>query len=234
MDSTKSTFRSAPKWVQIQGDFDESCTLQFSPQTVEAGERGHIKFRIQQHGAPRTISNAKISLKNTAGNISIFIGLNDAAAIFSEDVSGAFDLRLWRKCKVEIGRGTTSNGVRIIADLSEVIIGEDCMFSDDILIQSSDQHGIVDLTSGEITNNIPRHIHIGDHVWIGRRSTLMPDISIGNGSIIGAGAIVTKNIPQMAIAVGVPAKVVKTSTTWSRSPIALDSMSRRYVNDAST
>ena len=50
---------------------------------------------------------------------------------------------------------------------------------------------------------------IGNDVWIGVNAIIMDDITVGNGAIIGAGAVVTKNIPAYAIAVGIPAKVIK-------------------------
>ena len=50
---------------------------------------------------------------------------------------------------------------------------------------------------------------IGNDVWTGRNVTIMAGVRIGNGAIIGAGAVVTKDIPDYAIAVGVPAKVIK-------------------------
>lgn len=52
-------------------------------------------------------------------------------------------------------------------------------------------------------------VTIKNDVWIGANSVIMPGVIIGNGAIIGAGAVVTKNIPDYAIAVGVPAKVIK-------------------------
>ena len=52
-------------------------------------------------------------------------------------------------------------------------------------------------------------IEIGNDVWIGQRAMIMGGVHIGNGAVIGAGAIVTKDIPPYAIAVGVPAKVIK-------------------------
>ncbi len=54
-----------------------------------------------------------------------------------------------------------------------------------------------------------KRVVIGNDVWIGSRVIIMGGVTIGDGAIIGAGAIVTKNIPPYAIAVGVPAKVVK-------------------------
>lgn len=50
---------------------------------------------------------------------------------------------------------------------------------------------------------------IGNDVWIGRNATIIAGVKIGNGVIIGAGAVVTKDIPDYAIAVGVPAKVIR-------------------------
>ncbi|MVN22039.1 acyltransferase [Mucilaginibacter arboris] len=50
---------------------------------------------------------------------------------------------------------------------------------------------------------------IDDDVWIGRNSVIMPGIKLGKGSIIGAGAIVTKNVPSYAIVGGIPAKIIR-------------------------
>ena len=55
----------------------------------------------------------------------------------------------------------------------------------------------------------PKPIVIGDDVWIGRRVMVMPGVHIGSHCIIGAGAIVTKDIPDWAIAAGSPAVVKK-------------------------
>lgn len=50
---------------------------------------------------------------------------------------------------------------------------------------------------------------IKNDVWIGAHSIIMPGVTIGNGAIVGAGAVVTKNVPDYAIVAGVPAKVIK-------------------------
>lgn len=52
-------------------------------------------------------------------------------------------------------------------------------------------------------------IVIGDDVWIGSNSVVLPGVRIGNGAVIGAGSVVTKNIPENAICVGNPARVIK-------------------------
>lgn len=50
---------------------------------------------------------------------------------------------------------------------------------------------------------------IGDDVWLGRSVIVMPGVAIGKGAIVGAGSVVTKNIPEFAIVGGVPAKIIK-------------------------
>ncbi len=57
---------------------------------------------------------------------------------------------------------------------------------------------------------ICKPVCIGNNVWIGANVTILPGITIGENSVIGAGAIVTKDIPDNSIAVGNPAKVIKT------------------------
>lgn len=52
-------------------------------------------------------------------------------------------------------------------------------------------------------------VQIEDNVWIGAKSTILSGVTIGKGAIIGAGAVVVRDIPENAIAVGVPARVIK-------------------------
>ena len=52
-------------------------------------------------------------------------------------------------------------------------------------------------------------VTIGNDVWIGARVTILPGVKIGNGCIIGAGSVVTKNLPDFAIGGGNPARVLK-------------------------
>lgn len=53
------------------------------------------------------------------------------------------------------------------------------------------------------------YVRIGNDVWIGQRAMVMGGVSIGNGAVIGAGAIVTKDVPPYAIVGGVPAKIIR-------------------------
>jgi maltose O-acetyltransferase len=54
-----------------------------------------------------------------------------------------------------------------------------------------------------------RPIFIGDDVWLGTRVIVLPGVTIGNGAVVGAGSIVTKDVPSMAIVAGNPARVIR-------------------------
>lgn len=56
---------------------------------------------------------------------------------------------------------------------------------------------------------IPAPIHIGKHVWIGSNSTILPGVTIGDGAIVAAGAVVSKEVPENAIVGGVPATILR-------------------------
>ena len=55
-------------------------------------------------------------------------------------------------------------------------------------------------------------IVIGDYVWIGGGAIILPGVTIGEGSIIGAGSVVSRDIPPYSVAIGSPAKVIKHRT----------------------
>lgn len=56
---------------------------------------------------------------------------------------------------------------------------------------------------------IPEPIFIGKNVWIGANATILPGVKVGDGAVIAAGAVVTKNVPPRAVVGGVPAKILK-------------------------
>lgn len=91
-----------------------------------------------------------------------------------------------------------------------VTIGDDVMMGPECVIYTSGhRHDRTDIPMMDQGFTEPMPVVIGNDVWIGRRVMIMPGVKIGNGCIIGAGAVVTKDIPDYSVAAGVPAKVVK-------------------------
>lgn len=87
---------------------------------------------------------------------------------------------------------------------TDVMMGPEC-----VIISRNHEFSRTDIPMWKQGYQEPAPCYIGNDVWIGRRVMIMPGVKIGNGVIIAAGAVVTKDIPDYAIAGGVPAKVIK-------------------------
>lgn len=100
-------------------------------------------------------------------------------------------------------------GMRSVVS-SGTTIGKDVMMGPDCIIYTRNHaHQRTDIPMIHQGYEEHRPVVIGDDVWIGSRVTILPGVHIGNGCIIGAGAVVTKSVPDYCIAAGNPARVVK-------------------------
>lgn len=93
-------------------------------------------------------------------------------------------------------------GACVIGDY--VMMGENCT-----IITRNHRRSRTDIPMMEQGFEEERPVFIGNDVWIGDRVTILPGVHIGDGCVIGAGAVVTHDIPPNSIAVGVPARVIK-------------------------
>jgi acetyltransferase-like isoleucine patch superfamily enzyme len=123
-------------------------------------------------------------------------------------------------CQITIGKGTTIGEAQIgvTEPNSSITLGQDCMLARGIEIRSGDSHSIIDLASEKRINHA-KNVKIGNHVWIGKHASILKGVSIGSNSIIGIRSVVTKDIPENCIAVGLPAKVAKSGVNWIREKI---------------
>jgi len=109
--------------------------------------------------------------------------------------------------KVEIG---SNSGIGPNARLGAVKIGDNVMMGPDVIILSSnhifDSRLLPMSLQGRIEDN---PVVIGDDVWIGARVIILPGVHVGRGAILGAGAVVSRNVPEYAIVAGNPARIVR-------------------------
>ena len=98
-----------------------------------------------------------------------------------------------------------SPGVRITS-ASAVTIGDNCMIANGVYISDADWHGIYDRLQ---TTGQTAPVVLEENVWIGDSAIVCKGVTIGKNSIIGAGAVVTRDVSSNCIAVGNPAVVVK-------------------------
>ena len=119
---------------------------------------------------------------------------------------------------IKIGANVGLNDYTYISSLYGIAIGDNTRIGEFVSIRDND-HAFSDV-------NVPIHaqgfvgaaINIGDDVWIGWGVYIGKGIQIGNGAVIGANSVVTKDIPSYAVAVGIPAKVIKYRNKETVSP----------------
>ena len=111
-------------------------------------------------------------------------------------------------CDIEIG---DNSGIGVNCEVrGPLIIGKNVMMGPEVRIMTSSHNTErTDIPMCQQGHLPKRKVTICDDVWIGARVIILPGVTIGTGSIIGAGAIVTKNVPEYAVVAGVPAKVIK-------------------------
>ena len=111
---------------------------------------------------------------------------------------------------IEVGKNFFANYNCTIIDVAKVKIGDNCQMAPNVAIY----------TAGHPLHPVARNsmyeygisVTIGDNVWIGGNTVIMPGVHIGSNTVIGAGSVVTKDIPDWSVAVGNPCRVIKKIT----------------------
>lgn len=109
--------------------------------------------------------------------------------------------------RLEIGDRTLVNFGSSLVALDRVTIGERCLIGPHCMIMDTAFHDIG--PDHRLDPPAAEPVTIGNNVWLGARVVVLPGVSIGENSVIGIGSIVTSDIPANSVAVGVPAKVIR-------------------------
>ncbi|WP_248240040.1 acyltransferase [Microbacterium kunmingense] len=112
--------------------------------------------------------------------------------------------------RIEIGAGSHIGEYSTLwagNSTGRITLGEKCLLAPRVTITASN-YGIVQGTPVMDQPKIERDIVIGDDVWLGINTVVVAGVTIGDGAIVAAGAVVTKDVPAQAIVAGVPAKVI--------------------------
>ena len=120
---------------------------------------------------------------------------------------------------IVVGNSSTINARRdartglYVKDRTSISIGERGLISNSVEIATTDWHWIVDEEGRKLNEN--RDVHFGEHVWICRRVLIGKGVSIGSDSVVGAGSIVTKSVPDSHVLIaGSPAVVKRSIYNW--------------------
>lgn len=108
---------------------------------------------------------------------------------------------------IEIGDNFYANTNLVILDAAKVRIGDNVFIAPHVGIYTAGHP--LDIEQRNAGLEYARPITIGNNVWIGGHVVLLPGVSIGDNTTIGAGSVVTKNIPANVLAVGNPCRVIR-------------------------
>lgn len=111
------------------------------------------------------------------------------------------------KATVEIGKNTSIGYNNFIFASNKITIGNNCMIAPFVYIVDSN-HGMDRGIPMNQQDNVTAPIKIGSDVWIGAHSTVLKGVTIGDGAIIAAGSVVTKDVDSYSIVGGIPAKKI--------------------------
>ncbi|WP_455543081.1 sugar O-acetyltransferase [Intestinibacter sp.] len=107
---------------------------------------------------------------------------------------------------INIGKQVFINAGCKFQDQGGITIGDGTLIGHNVVLATLNHN----MNPQKRGNLIPAPIKIGKNVWIGSNSTVLSGVTIGDGSIIAAGAVVTKDVPENVVVGGVPAKIIKT------------------------
>lgn len=193
-------------------------------QILNHGSRANVTLKINGNNNYVEIGKgAKLS------NLTITVTGNNHRIIFKENcIYRRGNIAIWdSEGELIIGQDTTIEGASFSINEpgSKITVGRDCMFSNGIRILVGDLHSILDLHTKKRIN-YSKDIVIGEHVWISASAIILKGVTIGDSAIVGAGAVVTKNVESNCIVAGNPAQLIKRDICWTRERSYNNSKSR--------
>ena len=115
---------------------------------------------------------------------------------------------------IHVGKNFFANYNCTIIDVAKVIIGDNCQMAPNVAIYTAGHP--VHPDTRNTAYEYGKEVRIGDNVWIGGNTVICPGVTIGDCCVIGAGSVVTKDIPSWTIAAGNPCRVIRKITDADR------------------
>ena len=113
----------------------------------------------------------------------------------------------WGGAHCHFGKCVYANFNLTLVDDSHIYVGDYTMIAPNVVISTAGHPILPELREKQYQYNMP--VHIGRNCWIGAGALIMPGVTIGDNTVIGAGSVVTRDIPANVVAVGNPCRVLR-------------------------
>ena len=113
----------------------------------------------------------------------------------------------WGGRNCHFGKNVYANFNLTLVDDTDIYVGDYTMLAPNVVVATAGHPILPPLREKAFQYNVP--VHIGRNCWIGAGALIMPGVTIGDNTVIGAGSVVTKDIPANVVAVGNPCRVVR-------------------------
>lgn len=176
---------------------------------VKSGKTVHAN--TEGHQIMHTLSQRAIKITHEFNNS--YHEPQELRKIFSELIGKSIDDSFgmfppfYTDCglNIEIGKNVFINSGCHFQDWGGIVLGDGVLIGHNVVIATIN-HGMKPSERADMT---PSPVVIGKNVWVGSNAVILPGVTIDDGAIIGAGSVVTKDVPANTVVGGVPAKVIK-------------------------
>ncbi len=214
LSSLKTVLLSETPLAQgVNVSFDETCFVTV-PES-EAIPWAQIKLAV--HGPRKVFSKVHFGLFGKPQGLTLAIADDATKVVIGMGTVVRGQISCFGRPSVFIGDHCSLQGVRLIVGQADLVIGDDCLISEEVVLQAMDPHPVVDLETGEVLNVGRGELRLGRHVMMGRRAQVLPNSSIGDGCIVSAGAFVDGVFGKHLWLTGNPANIKREQVSWARA-----------------
>lgn len=206
---------------EVRARFTLDSVVELKDQSILNNKRFSIKLRpVNARSSGAIHVRLRIGVPSVSSRLSIEISVKGRGNHISlgDSITGSWIMYLYGRSRVEIGSDSSAIGLKMyVGNRCQCRVGQDCLISDCVLLQCGDGHGLVDLAKRQQINRSMSSIKIGNHCWLGRCAAVVTSskkVCMGSGSVLGLGAVLARSIPETSLAIGIPARVVRSHITW--------------------
>jgi len=178
--------RAAAAYRLLRDGRDRACSLALASSFEAFGPRSRLSLPVQLHGERRIAIGARV-----------YFG--PGCWLLTHQPSG----------HLEIGDGTSIAGYCVLSAAVDIRIGRRVLFARNVYV-ADHRHGfeadvpVLDQPLGDL-----RPISIEDGAWLGQNAVILPGVTVGRGSVVGANAVVREDVPPRCVVAGAPARVIR-------------------------